>query len=221
LRLDHLTVAYPGRANSALLDIDFAITPGELLVINGPSGGGKTTLGRVLVGLTRPTSGSFLVGDHVVLDDDLDQWRHHVSWSPQRAMIVHDSAAANIALGRPDTTQDDIEAAARAAGAHEIICELAAGYDTVLGGGGRGLSTGQRQRIGLARALLRDTPLLVLDEPTAHLDPASEQHVLSTIDALRGSRTIVVITHSPVLLTVADRELHLAGGRIAAEGVAS
>lgn len=221
LVLDNVTVAYPGRANPALLDIDLEIAPGELLVVSGPSGGGKTTLGRMLVGLTRPTSGSLCVGAQPLVDGDLDAWRHLVSWSPQRALIVHDTAAANIALGRPDATPDDIEAAARAAGAHEVIGELPDGYATMLGGGGRGLSAGQRQRIGLARALLRDTPLLVLDEPTAHLDPASEQHVLSTIDALRGSRTIVLITHSPTLLTVADRELHLAGGRIAAEGVAS
>jgi len=221
LRLDHVTVTYPGRSSPALADIDLEIAPGELLVLGGPSGGGKTTLGRTLVGLTRPTSGSIWVGDHQLQDEDLDQWRHLVSWSPQRALIVHDSAAANIALGRPDATQDEIEAAARAAGAHEVIGELADGYATILGGGGRGLSTGQRQRIGLARALLRDAPLLVLDEPTAHLDPASEEHVLASIEAQRGSRTIVLITHSPSLLTIADRQLHLAGGRVAAEGVAS
>ena len=221
LRLDHVTVTYPGRSSPALADIDLEIAPGELLVLGGPSGGGKTTLGRTLVGLTRPTSGSIWVGDHQLQDEDLDQWRHLVSWSPQRALIVHDSAAANIALGRPDATQDEIEAAARAAGAHEVIRELADGYATTLGGGGRGLSTGQRQRIGLARALLRDAPLLVLDEPTAHLDPASEEHVLASIEAQRGSRTIVLITHSPSLLTIADRQLHLAGGRVAAEGVAS
>lgn len=120
----------------------------------------------------------------------------------------------HLALGRPAAGPAEIEEAARLAGADRFVRRLPAGYDTVVGPGGHGLSAGQRQRLGLARALLRDAPLLVLDEPTAHLDPAAADRVAATVEALRGTRTILLITHDPDLAARADRIARLAAGRV-------
>jgi thiol reductant ABC exporter CydD subunit len=215
VRLRGVSVRFPGRPVPALDDVDLAIAPGELLAVTGPSGAGKSTLGQVLLGVRVPDEGAVLVGGRALAASDLDGWRHHLAWAPQHPVLVHASVAVNIALGRPDTTRDVIEAAAQAAGAHAFVAALPGGYDTVLGSGGRTLSPGQRQRLGLARALLRDASLLVLDEPTAHLDAASVDHVARTLDHLRGQATMVVITHDPRLVEVAHRRVVMRGGRLA------
>jgi ABC-type multidrug transport system fused ATPase/permease subunit len=179
----------------------------------GPSGAGKTTLGRVLLGLTRPDEGVVLLGDRPLADVDLEQWRGHVAWAPQHPSLVPGTVADNIAMGRPHATAAAIEHAARRAAAHPFIQRLPDGYATVVGAGGHGLSAGQRQRIGLARALLRDASLLVLDEPTVHLDRDAARQVAATVEELRGSRTIVLLTHDRELAARADRHLWLDAGR--------
>jgi ABC-type transport system involved in cytochrome bd biosynthesis fused ATPase/permease subunit len=209
-----VTVRYPGRPGPALDGVDLDLRPGELVAVVGASGAGKTTLGRVLVGLTRPDEGFLLAGGRALADADLDGWRRRVAWASQHPVLLPGTVTANLALGRPDAGPAAVEEAARLAGADGFVRRLPAGYDTVVGAGGRGLSAGQRQRLGLARALLRDAPLLVLDEPTVHLDPAGAGRVSATVEALRGTRTILLITHDPDLAARADRVVRLAGGRV-------
>jgi thiol reductant ABC exporter CydD subunit len=213
IALRSLTVRYPGRAASALDRVDLDILPGELVAVTGASGSGKTTLGRVLLGLARPSGGAVLVGGRPLATVDPDRWRHQVAWAPQHPSLLPGTAAENIALGRPDAGAAAIERAARLAGAHDFVEELPERYDTVVGPGGRGLSAGQRQRLGLARALLRGGGLLVLDEPTVHLDAAAARQVAAAICELRGGRTIVLITHDPALAAPADRHVRLERGR--------
>jgi ATP-binding cassette subfamily C protein CydD len=215
IRLRSVTVRYPGRPASALHGLDLDVHPAELVAVVGASGAGKTTLGRVLLGLTRPDEGVVLVGGRPLADVDLDRWRSHVAWAPQHPTLVPGTVAENIALGRPGATAAAIEDAARRAAAHPFIERLPQGYATRIGAGGHGLSAGQRQRLGLARALLRDASLLVLDEPTVHLDAVAARRVADTIDELRGSRTIALITHDRVLAARADREVWLDAGRTA------
>lgn len=221
VELQGVTVQFAGRPVPSLDRIDLRLERRELLAVAGPSGAGKTTLARVLLGLIRPDQGAVVVDGRVLTDADLGLWRHHLAWAPQRPAIVHGTVAANIALGQVNHRQAEIEAAAKQAGAHEFIRALPDGYDTLIGSGGRGLSAGQRQRIGLARALLRDAPLLVLDEPSAHLDAVARQVVAATLHEMHGSRTIVVLTHDDDLGAGADRVVRLDHGRVAHRWVAS
>jgi thiol reductant ABC exporter CydD subunit len=214
VELRAVTVRYPGRPGPALDRVDLDLRPGELVAVVGASGAGKTTLGRVLVGLTRPDEGFLLAGGRALTDADLDWWRERVAWASQHPTLVPGTVAANLALGRPEAGPAAIEEAARLAGADRFVRRLPAGYDTVVGAGGHGLSAGQRQRLGLARALLRDAPLLVLDEPTVHLDPATAARVAATVETLRGTRTILLITHDPELAARADRVARLAAGHL-------
>jgi thiol reductant ABC exporter CydD subunit len=208
-----VTVRYPGRPVPALDRVDLDLHQGELVAVVGSSGAGKTTLGRVLLGLTRPDEGFVVAGGRPLTDADLDRWRDRVAWASQHPALVPGTVAANLALGRPGADPAAIQEAARLAGADRFVRRLPAGYDTVVGAGGHGLSAGQRQRLGLARALLRDASLLVLDEPTVHLDAAAAARVGETVEALRGSRTILLLTHDPGLAARADRVLRLEAGR--------
>jgi ABC-type transport system involved in cytochrome bd biosynthesis fused ATPase/permease subunit len=210
-----VTVRYPGRPGPALDQVDLDLHPGELVAVVGASGAGKTTLGRVLLGLTRPDEGFVIAGGRPLADADLDRWRERVAWASQHPALVPGTVAANLALGRPGADPAAIREAARLAGADGFVRRLPAGYDTVVGAGGHGLSAGQRQRLGLGRALLRDASLLVLDEPTVHLDQAAAARVATTLETLRGSRTILLLTHDPDLASRADRVLRLRAGRAA------
>jgi thiol reductant ABC exporter CydD subunit len=214
-----VTVRYPGRPLPALDRVDLDLEPGELVAVVGASGAGKTTLGRVLLGLTRPDKGAVVVGGRHLAGADLDRWRDRVAWASQHPALVSGTVAANVALGRPGAGQAAIEEAAILAGADRFVRHLPDGYATVVGSGGRGLSAGQRQRLGLARALLRDAELLVLDEPTVHLDPVAAARVAATVVALRGTRTVLLITHDPDLADRADRVLRLEAGRFAVTAV--
>jgi ABC-type multidrug transport system fused ATPase/permease subunit len=162
-----------------------------------------------------------VVGGRPLDEGDLDRWRGWVAWAAQHPVLVPGTVAANLALGRHGAGVGAIEEAARLAGADGFVRGLPAGYGTVVGAGGHGLSAGQRQRLGLARALLRDASLLVLDEPTVHLDAGAATRVGATMEALRGSRTILVITHDPSLAARADRVLRLEAGRVVAPALAA
>jgi ABC-type transport system involved in cytochrome bd biosynthesis fused ATPase/permease subunit len=194
LRLDGITVTYPGRPRPALDGIGLTIAPGERIMLTGPSGAGKSTLLALLLRFLAPAAGTVEAGGGDVAAMDLERWRRQIAWVPQRPYLFTGSAADNIALGQPGASRAAIGRAARLAGAAEFIDSLPSGYDTPLGERGLRLSAGQRQRIVLARAFLRDAPLLLLDEPTAHLDPAGARLIASALDAL-ADRTVILISH--------------------------
>lgn len=222
VQLDGVSVQYSDRDTPALDDVSLTIDEGEHVALVGPSGAGKSTLLGVVLGLVIPVAGRVLVATedqhaHGPVDlgtTDLDAWRRRVAWVPQRPHLFAGSLAANITLGDPAATDEQITRAARLAHAEEFIETLPQGYDTMLGERGVGLSAGQRQRIALARAFLRDAPLLVLDEPTAGLDSGSEAAVVEATRRLMAGRTVLVVAHRPAVVADADRILRLERGRL-------
>jgi ATP-binding cassette, subfamily C, bacterial CydD len=212
-------IVFDGVAVRGLRGVELTVRPGERVALIGPSGEGKSTILEVLLGFVPVESGRVLVGGVDLSTVDLDAWRQRLAWVPQRPHLFADTVAANIALGAPGTPAARIEAAARAAYAHDFVTELPDGYATRLGEGGTGLSTGQRQRLALARALLRTQAadgagLVLLDEPTAGLDGASEAAVLAASGTLVSGRGALVVAHRPALLAGADRVLRVRDGAV-------
>ncbi|MGO9083396.1 MAG: thiol reductant ABC exporter subunit CydD [Streptosporangiaceae bacterium] len=199
IRLDGVTAGYPGRPGPALDGVSLTIAPGERIVLTGPSGAGKSTLLALLLRFIAPTAGTITVsgpgGSADLAAIDPEQWRGQIAWVPQQPYLFSGSVAANIALGQPGPSHGAIRRAARLAGAAGFIEALPSGYETPLGERGLRLSAGQRQRIALARAFLRDAPLLLLDEPTAHLDPASARVIGTALDTELAGRTVVLVSH--------------------------
>src|SRR5271169_1771855 len=199
IRLNGVTAAYPGRHRPALDGVSLTIAPGDRIVLTGPSGAGKSTLLALLLRFIRPSAGTIeLAGgeaDGDVAAIDLRQWRTQIAWVPQQPYLFAGTAADNIALGQAGASRDAIRRAARLAGAADFISELPDGYDTPLGERGLRLSAGQRQRIALARAFLRDAPLLLLDEPVAHLDAVSARLIRTAIDTALADRTVILVSH--------------------------
>jgi len=195
IRLSGITVIYPDRPRPALDGVSLTIAPGERIVLTGPSGAGKSTLLALLLRFVTPAAGTIEAGGDDLAATDLEQWRRQIAWVPQQPYLFSGSAADNIALGQPGASRGAVGRAARLAGAAEFIDSLPSGYDTPLGERGLRLSAGQRQRIALARAFLRDAPLLLLDEPTAHLDPAGARLVASALDTELADRTVILISH--------------------------
>ncbi|WP_431679760.1 thiol reductant ABC exporter subunit CydD [Kitasatospora sp. KL5] len=206
IELDGVTVTRPGRSAPALDGATLTLQPGTTTALTGPSGAGKSTLLAVLLGLVGPDAGTVRIGGHDLADLDPAAWRQQIAWVPQHPHLFAGTVADNVRLARPGATDDEVRAALAAAHALDF-----ADPDALLGEGGSGLSAGQRQRLALARALLTDRPLLLLDEPTANLDPASEAAVVDAVRALHGTRTVLLVAHRPALLDTADRIHHLPG----------
>ncbi|MGP4046397.1 thiol reductant ABC exporter subunit CydD [Streptomyces sp. 2A115] len=217
IEFEEVVLRHPGRAEAALGGVSFTVAAGERVALVGPSGAGKSSLLALALGLTRPTSGRVLVEGHDLADIDLELWRSRVAWVPQRPHLFDRSVADNIRLARPDATDAEVIAAAVAANAAEFIDTLPEGYRTRIGERGLRLSSGQRQRLALARALIRDAPVVVLDEPTARLDLDGERLVLDAATRLMTGRTVLLATHRPAPLSTVDRVIRISGGSVAPE----
>ena len=208
IRLTGVTVERPGRAGPVLPELDLRLRRGEVVALVGPSGVGKSTVAAVLLGLCRPDHGRVTVDGRDLGTLDPDWWHRQVGWLPQRPTMFRGTIRDNIALADPRASAERVAEAARLAGVAEFVGELRLGYETRIGAGGRGLSAGEQRRIALARALLRDAPLLVLDEPTANLDPETAAVVTDAIGRVAAGRAVLVIEHRPDLVP-ADRTVVL------------
>lgn len=217
LQLRQVHFAYePGRP--ALAGVDLLIEPGRHVAIVGPSGAGKSTLANLLLGFALPDSGDIRIGDTPLHAGNIAAWRRQIAWIPQKARLFHGTVADNIRLGTPGATLAEVRQAAAAADALTFIEALPQGFDTLIGEGGLGLSGGQTQRIALARALLHDTPILLLDEPTAHLDRDSERAIVETLRRCATQRTLISIAHRLHTLHDADLILVMQQGRVVQQG---
>jgi ATP-binding cassette, subfamily C, bacterial CydD len=213
--INGVRLTYPGREAPALAGGSLAIRPGERITVTGPSGAGKSSLLALLLRFAEPDAGTIEAGGTPLPDLDLAAWRAQIGWVPQHPHLFTGTVAENIALGQPGASRAAIGRAAGLAGAAEFIATLPDGLDTELGERAARLSAGQRQRIALARAFLRDAPLLLLDEPTAHLDPVTAGQILRTIETLMTGRTVVLVTHRAGWPSgVADQELTLDHGHL-------
>jgi thiol reductant ABC exporter CydD subunit len=197
IALRAVTLSYPGRGRPSLDEVSLTISPGEQIILTGPNGAGKSSLLALLLRFATPTSGAITAGSVDLAEIPADRWRSQIAWVPQHPHLFTATVAENIALGEPGARREDIAAAARLAGADEFIRRLRDGYDTVLTEGGRSLSAGQRQKLALARAFLRRAPVLLLDEPTAHLDPVSADRIMAALEDQLADRTVVLVTHRP------------------------
>jgi ATP-binding cassette subfamily C protein CydCD len=204
-----VTVRYPGRSGDAVSDVSFVVEPGETVALVGPSGVGKSTLLNVLLGFVEPVAGRVRIGGVDLAAADVEEWRSRVAWVPQRPHLYAGSIAENVRLARLDADDAAVRRALADAGALEFVDALPDGVGTVLGEDGSGLSAGQRQRLALARAFLADRPVLLLDEPTASLDGATEAEVVAAVRRLAVGRTVLLVVHRPALLEVADRVVRL------------
>ena len=213
VRFEHVSFAYPSRDGFVLDGVELTLRPSETLALVGGSGAGKSTVASLLLRLAEPSSGRVTVGGVDLAECDLDAWRSRLAWVPQHPTIFRGTVADNILLGDAGATREQVRAAAALAGADGFVRALPHGYDTLVGDGGRPLSAGERRRIALARAFLRDAPLVVLDEPTADLDAQSAAQVEAAVERLRHERTVLLIAHRPELVRAADRVLVLEGGR--------
>ncbi|MFD5543661.1 ABC transporter ATP-binding protein, partial [Streptomyces sp. NPDC127079] len=204
--------AYPGGRRPVLDRVHLEVPPGLLVAVTGPSGAGKSTLAALLLRFLEPTRGRILLDGQDIAALPVDEVRAHITLLPQESMLFDGTVRENIRYGRPDATDAQVRAAAVAADAHDFVTALPDGYDSPVGRRGNALSGGQRRRVALARAMLRDTPVLVLDEPTTGLDDSATARIMGPLRRLTAGRTTVLITHDLRLIAQADLVLHLDDG---------
>jgi ABC-type multidrug transport system fused ATPase/permease subunit len=218
LEVDRVGFAYPGASTAALRDVTLRIPPGETVALVGPSGAGKSTLARLLLRFYDPDSGALRIDGHDLRDVTLGSLRDNVSILLQESLVLHGSVRENIAIGRAGASDAEIEQAARLVGAWEFIRGLPEGLGTDVGERGRRLSGGQRQRLAIARALIADAPVLILDEPSTGLDNEAKAALIEPLRTLMRDRTTVVISHDLLTTRDADVIAVLDGGRLVESG---
>jgi thiol reductant ABC exporter CydD subunit len=214
IRFEGVSVAYEGRSRPALDHLTLDIQPGERVALTGPSGAGKSTVLALLLRFAEPQSGTIFVGDVELGAIPPSAWRERVAWVPQRPHLFRGTIDDNVRFARPDASVGDVRRALELAGASAFVDALPLGPATVLGERGEGLSAGERQRIAIARAFLRDATLLLLDEPASALDPECEAELSAALGRLMAGRTVVVVAHTPALAAAADRVVRLEAGRV-------
>ena len=218
VEFDGVTFAYPGGRRPTHQGLSFRVEAGERIGIVGPSGAGKSSIVRLLLRTFDPQMGSIRIGGHDIRTLSFDQIRGHLAVVNQDTYLFHGTVEDNIRLGKPDATPDELEEAARAANAHEFIARLPQGYETVIGERGLRLSGGQRQRIAIARALMRDAPILVLDEAASSVDAENEAVIQQALDRLMAGRTTLIFAHRLSSVIGADRLLVLEDGHVIEDG---
>jgi ATP-binding cassette, subfamily C, bacterial CydD len=220
VRFEVVSFAYPSRPGLVLDAFDLQLLPGETVALVGPSGAGKSTVASLLLRFAEPSSGHVTVGGIDLAEYRAELWRRLIAWVPQRPTIFRGSVLENIRLGDEGASDHAVREAAMLAGADRFIHSLPSGYETLVGDGGRALSAGERRRIALARAFVRDAPFVILDEPTADLDRVSADVVAEAVERLRVGRTVLLIAHRPELVEHADRVVVLGGGTVVREEAA-
>lgn len=218
IEFDNVSFAYPGKEEEALSDVSFRASPGETVALVGASGAGKSTVAKLLLRFYDPSEGAVRLDGHHLTDLTLHSLRENVAVLLQEALVFDGTVAENIAYGKEEATEEEIVAAAKAADAHGFIEALAEGYDTVVGQKGRLLSGGQRQRIAIARAMVRDAPVLVLDEPTTGLDAESARKIVEPLRRLMAGRTTIIVSHNLSTIKEADRIVVMESGEIVETG---
>jgi ATP-binding cassette subfamily B protein len=217
VRFEHVTFAYPG-GPPILSDVSFSVEPGQTVALVGQTGAGKSTTMSLLQRLWDPQSGGITVDGADLRAVSLESLRSHIGVVFQESLLFNRSIRENLRIGRADATDAEIEEACKLAQAHEFIIRQPQGYDTLVGERGASLSGGQRQRLAIARALVKDPPILILDEATSALDAATEAKVQQALKALMAGRTTFVIAHRLSTVREADMILVFAEGRIAERG---
>ncbi len=218
LRLLQVSFAYPGRPEPALNDISTTFRHGEITALIGPSGSGKSTLFHLLCRYLDPESGAIHAGDTDLQDIDRTTWRRLLAVVPQHPSLFHGTVLDNLRMAKPDATLDEVREMAQLAEAHDFITRLPDGYETSLGEQAWRLSGGERQRLAVARAFLKNAPILLMDEPGANLDPESEEKLARAFERLARDRTVIVIAHRLRTIYRADRMVVLDQGRVVEEG---
>jgi ATP-binding cassette subfamily C protein CydD len=218
IRFEDVSFAYDDGARPALNGVTLDILAGQRVALVGASGGGKSTVAALLLKFTVPDKGKITIDGMDLAGLDAAVWRRQIGWVSQSPYLFNASVADNIRLGQPDCPPECVMAAARAAEAHEFIIQLPQGYDTLCGERGLRLSGGQAQRIAIARAFLKDAPLLVLDEATANLDPVNEAAITATLRRLAEGRTTLIVAHRLNTILDADNIIVLDAGRVVEQG---
>jgi ABC-type bacteriocin/lantibiotic exporter with double-glycine peptidase domain len=213
IKFERVSFSYPGR-QPLLRDIDLEIKAGETIALTGINGSGKSTIAYLLMRFIEPTSGRITIDGKDIGDYSLESIRHAVGLVAQHTLLLNGSVAENIAYGRYKASKEDIERAARVSGAHAFIMEMPDGYDTTIGDQGIRISGGQRQRLSLARTLLTDPPILILDEATAMFDPQGEEEFIDECSDLLEQRTVILITHRPVSIALANRVMKMENSKV-------
>ena len=218
ITVEDVSYRYPGTETDALRDVSFRVAPGETVAVVGASGAGKSTLLKLLLRFADPSSGRILLDGHDLRTLNLAHLRDQMAVVLQETLMLDDTVWNNIAFGRPGATDAEVIAAAKAADAHDFIMTLPEQYQTRAGQRGRALSGGQRQRIAIARAMIRDAPILLLDEPTTGLDAESSERILAPLRRLISGRTTIIISHNLLTVREATRIVVLDRGRVVETG---